>query len=52
MAVWGQPEGLKSSVPWAGEWKAKAEGTQEEVWATGEARHHFGDDERRRGGPA
>ena len=28
LAVWGQPERLRSSVPWAGEWNAMAEGTQ------------------------
>ena len=40
LAVWGQPEGLRSSVPWAGEqcamtgeWNAMAERTWEEVWA-------------------
>ena len=33
LAVWKQPEGLGSSVPWAGEWKTTAEGTQEEVLA-------------------
>ena len=33
LTVWRQPKGLGSSVPWAGEWSATAEGTQEEVWA-------------------
>ena len=43
----GQPEGLRSSAPWAGEqgvwggeWNATAEGTWEKVWAAGEERHH------------
>ena len=29
LAVWRQPEGLRSSVPWAGEWNTTAEATQE-----------------------
>ena len=40
MAVWGQPKGLRSTVPQArenvllaGEWKAMAAGTWEKVWA-------------------
>ena len=53
MAVWKQPEGLRSSVSWAGEQNTTAEGTWEEVWAyrrskvpllgrvrEGEADHH------------
>ena len=32
-AVWGQSEGLGNSVPWARERKARAQGTQKEVWA-------------------
>ena len=31
--MWRQPEGLGRSVPWAGEKKATAKGTMEEVWA-------------------
>ena len=33
LAVWRRPEGLGSSVPWAGEQYTIAKGTQEEVWA-------------------
>ena len=33
MAVWGQPEGLRSGIPWTGEQNTTDEGTQEEVWA-------------------
>ena len=33
MAGWRQPEGLRSSVPWAGEQNAIAEGNWEEIWA-------------------
>ena len=39
MAVWGQPERLRSGVLQAGEWKAKAEGTWEKVWACRRTRH-------------
>ena len=31
--MWRQPEGLGSGVPQAGEQRATAKGTQEEVWA-------------------
>ena len=41
LAVWGEPEGLRSGVSLAGEWcstgwewSAMAEGTQERVWAS------------------
>ena len=44
LVVWGQPEKLRSSVPWAGEGKAMSEGTQERQSATA------GEGERRRGG--
>ena len=33
LAVWRQPEGLCSGVPWAGEQSAAAEGAPEEGWA-------------------
>ena len=33
LAVWRQPEGLRSNVPSAGEWNSTAEGSREEVWA-------------------
>ena len=33
LAVWRQPEGLGSSVPWTGVQNAISKGTQEEVWA-------------------
>ena len=33
LTVWGQPWGLRSDVPWAGEWNAMAEGNWEKVWA-------------------
>ena len=39
LAVWRQPKGLRSTVPWAGdselqtgEWNTTAEGTTEEAW--------------------
>ena len=38
LAVWGQPKGLRSSVPWAGVWNAMGEGIQEKVWACRRAR--------------
>ena len=41
MAVWGQPEGLRTHVLQAGAWNATAEGTLEKVRAIGEARRHF-----------
>ena len=31
--MWGQPEGLRSSVLRAGEWNSIAEGTRKKVWA-------------------
>ena len=33
MAVWRQPEGLGSGVPWDGEQNTTAKGTWEEIWA-------------------
>ena len=33
LAVWRQPAGLGSSVPWVREWDTTAKGTWEEVWA-------------------
>ena len=59
MAVWGQPEGLKSRVLWAREqcataweWNAMAEGIREKVWAHRRSKAPLlRESERRRGGP-
>ena len=47
LAVWRQPEGLGSGVPCAGEWNARAKGTQVEEQQAA----IVGQGERRRGGP-
>ena len=55
MAVWRQPEGLGSRVPWNGEPSAIDEGTWEEVWACSLQEQQgpvVGEGKRRRGGPA
>ena len=41
LAMWGQPEEPRSSVPWAGEWNTRAEGTREKVWANGRSKVPF-----------
>ena len=33
LAVWRQPERLRSGAPWAGERNTTAEGNWEEIWA-------------------
>ena len=40
LAVWRQPVGLESGVPWAGELNTTAEGTQGKSGPAGETRHH------------
>ena len=51
MAVWRQPEGLRSGVLWVVEWNATTEGTREEVWACRRSKVPlFRKSERRRGG--
>jgi len=47
LAVWRQPEGLGSGVPYAGEWNARAMRTQVEEQQAA----IVGQGERRRGGP-
>ena len=42
LAVWRQPEGLRSSVPWAGEHSTIAKGAQEEASAHRRAKVPFG----------
>ena len=51
LAVWRQPEGLGSRVPWAGEKNAIAKGTQEEAWAYRTSKAIVGKVERRRDRP-
>ena len=50
-AVWRQPAGHGSSVPWSGEWKTTVKGTREEVCAHRRGKAPMlGQGKKRRGG--